>query len=525
MADVAALTGDTAYVNALDKIWENVAGKKLHITGGIGACAAGESFGADYELPNLSAYNETCAAVGNDFWNHRLFLLHADARYIDVMERTLYNGLVSGVSLDGKTFFYQNPLEATGLASKDQRSPWFGVACCPGNITRFMASVPGYVYAQRGSAIWVNLFVASSADIRLDDGRTVKMVQETRYPWEGAVRMTVDPGQPALLAIRVRIPGWARNQPVATDLYRFAGKSTLAPTLKVNGKPVPLELEKGYVVLNRTWKKGDVIELNLPMPVRRVVANENVASDRGRVALQRGPIVYTAEWVDNPQGKVRNLVLPASAHLSAEYRPTLLNGVEVITGKAAALAYDAQGKITTTEQPFTAIPYYAWANRGRGQMMVWLPESESSARPEPYPTLATTARITVSGKPQHNPEAIHDGEIPASSSDPASYFDWWPELGGQEWVAYTFEKPATVSACQLYWFDDTGHGAVRVPARWRILYKDGEEWKPVVAASPYGVEKDRFNPVGFQPVTTTGLRVEVTMQPNFSVGIQKWTVK
>lgn len=525
MADVAALTGNNEYVNALDKIWDNVAGKKLHITGGIGARAAGESFGNDYELPNMSAYNETCAAVGNDFWNERLFLLHADSKYIDVMERTLYNGLISGVSLDGKTFFYQNPLEATGLADKDQRSPWFGVACCPGNITRFMASVPGYVYAQRGDAIWVNLFVASAADIKLDNGRTVKMVQETRYPWEGAVKMTVDPGQPAAMTIHVRIPGWARNQPVPTDLYRFAERSTAAPVLKVNGKPVALTLDKGYVDLARTWKKGDTIELSLPMSIRRVVANENVASDRGRVALQRGPIVYTAEWVDNPKGKVRNLLLPASSRLTAEYRPTLLNGVEVVTGKATALSYDAQGKVVKSEEQFTAIPYYAWANRGRGQMMVWLPETEAAARPDPYPTLATTATLAISGKPQHNPHAIQDGEIPASSADSSSYFDWWPKLGGQEWAQYTFQKPATVSECQLYWFDDTGHGSVRVPASWRVLYKDGEEWKPVESSGPYGTAKDRFNSVTFKPVTTNSLRVEVTMQPKFSVGIQKWTVK
>lgn len=525
MADVAALTGDHAYVNALDRIWDSVAGRKLHITGGIGARAAGESFGADYELPNRSAYNETCAAVGNDFWNERLFLLHADAKYVDVMERTLYNGLISGVALDGKTFFYQNPLEATGLAGKDQRSPWFGVACCPGNITRFMASVPGYVYAQRENAVWVNLFMESDADIKLDDGRTVRFIQETRYPWDGAVKMSIDPGQAADITIHVRIPGWARNEPVPTDLYRFADQSAAAATLKVNGKPVPLKLEKGYASLSRTWKKGDVIELNLPMPVRRVVANENVLADRGRVALQRGPIVYTAEWPDNPKGKVRNLMLPATERLTAEYRPGLLKGVEVVTGRAVALSYDAQGKVTKTPQPFTAIPYYAWANRGRGQMMVWLPESEAAARPDPYPTLATTARITASGRPHQSPEAIHDGETPVSSSDPSSYFDWWPKLGGEEWVAYTFEKPATVSECQLYWFDDTGHGSVRVPASWRILYKDGEEWKPVEAAAAYGVEKDRFNKVTFKPVETTALRVEVVMQPRFSAGIQKWMVK
>jgi DUF1680 family protein len=390
MADVAALTGDAAYVNALDKIWENVAGKKLYITGGIGATAKGEAFGDNYELPNMTAYNETCAAVGNDYWNHRLFLLHADAKYIDVMERTLYNGLISGVSLDGTTFFYPNPLESTG---QHKRSPWFGVACCPGNITRFMASVPGYVYAQRGDALWVNLYMGSTADIKLDNGRTVNMVQETRYPWEGTVKMTVNPDQAAPLAINVRIPGWARNQPVASDLYRYAGKSSSPVVLKVNGKAVPIKLDKGYVSLNRTWKRGDIIELTLPMPVRRVLANDQVAPDRGRVALERGPIVYAAEWVDNPKGQVRNLMLPDSAPLAAEFKPALLHGVTVVKGKAVALANDAQGHVSKTEQEFTAIPYYAWANRGPGQMIVWIPNSEASASPASFPTAATSVEV------------------------------------------------------------------------------------------------------------------------------------
>ncbi len=526
MADVGALTGDMAYVNALDKIWDNVAGKKLHITGGIGARAAGESFGADYELPNMSAYNETCAAVGNDFWNQRLFLLHADSKYIDVMERTLYNGLISGVSLDGKTFFYQNPLEATGSAAKDQRSPWFGVACCPGNITRFMASVPGYVYAQRNDAIWVNLYVASAADIKLDNGRMVHMTQETRYPWDGAVKMTVTPDQSAALTIHVRIPGWARNLPVASDLYRFEDRDTEKVILKVNGKAVPLTLDKGYVNLARTWKKGDTVELTMPMPVRRVLANDHVVADRGRVAIERGPIVYAAEWVDNPNGKVRNLMLPDTAKLTAEYRPALLNGVEVVAGKAVALAYDAQGKVVQQEQGLTMIPYYAWANRGRGQMTVWLPDIEAVARPLPYPTVVTSAKVTVSGRPQQrNVDVIKDGEIPSASNDHSGYFDWYPARGNKETVDYTFAAQAKVSECGLYWFDDTGQGSVRVPASWRILYKDADEWKPVETVDQFAAAKDKFNIVKFTPVTTTALRVELQSQPNVSVGVQKWTVK
>jgi hypothetical protein len=520
MADVAALTGDEAYVHAIDKIWENVAGKKLYLTGGIGATGSGEAFGKNYELPNMTAYNETCAAVGNDYWNHRLFLLHADARYIDVMERTLYNGLISGVSLDGESFFYPNPLESAG---QHARSPWFGVACCPGNITRFVASVPGYVYAQRGDALWVNLYMASNAEVKLDNGRTVDISQETRYPWDGIVKMTVNPDQAAALTVNVRIPGWAREDPVPSDLYRYADKASAPAVLKVNSKLVPMKVEKGYVRIHRDWKRGDVIELNLPMPVRRVVANDLVAADRGRVALQRGPIVYAAEWPDNPGGRVRNLVLPSTERLTAEFKPALLNGVTVVKSKAVALKLDADGKVIRSEQPFTAIPYYSWANRGRGQMIVWIPETEANAKPAPFPTIATTAIVTTSGRKNARP--INDGEEPSASNDPSSYFDWWPKKGSTEWVEYAFEKPATVSESQLYWFDDTGRGEVKVPASWRILYKDGGTWKPVESSESYGVEKDRFNKVTFKPVTTSGLRLEVKMQQNWSAGIQEWKVK
>jgi DUF1680 family protein len=378
MADVAALTGDQAYVQAIDRIWDNVVNRKLYVTGGIGALPKGEAFGADYELPNLTAYGETCAAVGNDYWNHRLFLLHGDARYIDVMERTLYNGLISGVSLDGKFFFYPNPLESEGGY---ERSPWFGCACCPGNITRFMASVPGYAYAQAGDTIYVNLFVSGTAAVALDDGRTVDLVQETRYPWDGAVRLTVNPRADGPFTIAVRLPGWARDEPVPGDLYCFLDPAGGPATVAVNGTPVPLDLKKGYVSLKRDWRRGDVITLLLPMPVRRVVANEQVEADRGRVALQRGPIVYCAEWPDNPGGHVRNLVLPDDAPLAAEFRPDLLNGVTVITGQAIAPETEP-GVVKPHRQAFVAIPYYAWANRGPGEMAVWLQRAEAPQDPK-----------------------------------------------------------------------------------------------------------------------------------------------
>jgi hypothetical protein len=445
-----------------------------------------------------------------------------------VMERTLYNGLISGVSLDGKTFFYPNPLESNG---QHARSPWFGVACCPGNITRFMASVPGYVYAQKGDAIWVNLYMASNADIKLDNGRTVKLTQETRYPWDGAVKMTVTPHRDGPLTIHVRIPGWARNEPVASDLYKFSEPFAETAVVKVNGKPVPTKTEKGYVDLARTWKRGDTIDITLPMPVRRLVAHNLVEADRSRVAIQRGPIVYAAEWADNPNEKVRNLVLPSTAKLTAEHRPGLLNGVTVVKGRAVGLAYDAHRKVLRADQDLTLIPYYAWANRGRGQMMVWLPAIEAVSRPIPYPTLTTGAKVTSSGR--KNPDPIKDGEEPAASNDPTSYFDFWPQgtpSGGPErvtsgWIEYAFGRPETVSQSQLYWFDDTGRGGVRVPLKWRILWRDGAEWKPVEVDGAWGTDRNRYNVVNFKPVTTQGLRLEMDFQEGFSAGVQRWRVK
>lgn len=521
MADVAALTGDARYLNAVDAIWDNAVTKKLYITGGIGAVGGGEAFGPDYYLPNMSAYCETCAAVANDYWNQRLFLLHGDAKYIDVMERTLYNGLLSGVSLDGKGFFYPNPLESNG---QHARSPWFGVACCPGNMTRFLASVPGYVYAQAGSAVFVNLYVASTASVVVE-GAKVQLVQRTRYPWDGNIQITINPAKRTRFDLRLRVPGWARNQAVPGDLYSFTEEIREPVTLKLNGKPVAVATEKGYVALNRSWRKGDKIELSLPMPVRRVRANQNVKADRDRVALQRGPLVYCAEWPDNPRGKVRNLLLTPKSDLTAEFRPDLLNGVAVIKGKAQAVSRDKEGQVLHTDQDFTAIPYYAWANRGRGQMAVWLADSVSAVHLPALPSIASRGRVSVSSHGT-NPAAINDQFEPASSNDSEnSFFHWWPRKGTEEWVEYAFEKPATVSKAQVYWFDDTGTGECRLPASWRVLYREGQEWKPVETTEAYSVAKDRFNDIGFKPVTTTGLRLEVTLQAGWSAGIQEWKVE
>lgn len=369
MADVAALTGNVEYVRAIDRIWENVVSKKMYLTGSIGARHTSEAFGDNYELPNFTAYTETCAAVGNVMWNHRLFLLHGDARYIDVMERVLYNGLISGVSLSGDRFFYQNPLESKG---KYERSPWFEVACCPGNITRFIPSFPGYVYARRNGILYVNLFVGGTAKIMVENN-SVGIKQETRYPWDGDVKITIDPEHSAEFTLNIRIPGWAQNRPVpSSDLYRYLNRSEEEVTLKVNGEQIALDMESGYAQIRRRWRRGDVVELDLPMPVRRVICNENVKDNRGKVALERGPLVYCAEWVDNAGG-VFNLFLSDNMELYSEYQKEMLGGVVVIRGKAFELKKSDDGKSTRKiNRELIAIPYYAWAHRGEGKMTVWL---------------------------------------------------------------------------------------------------------------------------------------------------------
>lgn len=521
VADVAAQTGDARYTAAIDRIWDNVVTKKLYLTGGIGARHAGEAFGADYELPNKSAYNETCAAIANAFWNQRMFLLHGDAKYIDVLERVIYNGFLSGVSLQGDSFFYPNPLEAD---PGTKRQPWFGTSCCPVNVVRFIPSIAGCVYATRADALYVNLYLGNRGEVKLN-GQTVKLAMQTRYPWEGQVKLTVTPEKAGAFALRLRIPGWAQGRPVPSDLYRYTGGKTEPVTLKLNGAPFEYKLDQGYAVLAREWKAGDTVELNLPMPVRRVLAHENIKDDVGRIAIERGPIVYCAEGVDN-DGAVANLCLDGAAPLTPEFKADLLGGLTVLRGKAQAVALDDQGTTRTAPAELTLIPYYAWCHRGAGAMAVWLAGSPAVARPRPAPTLAGLATPSASHQfTQDSLAALNDQKDPRRSGDQAiPRFTWWDHRGTAEWVQYDFQAPSTVAGAEVYWFDDTGRGSCRLPQSWRLLYKSGDQWKPVAGASDYGVKPDAFNRVTFQPVETTALRLEVQLQPKFSGGLLEWRV-
>jgi len=353
MADVAALTGDQGYIHAIDTIWDNIVSKKMYITGGIGSTNDGEAFGANYELPNATAYNETCAAIGMVYVNHRLFLLHGDSKYYDVLERTLYNGLISGVSLEGDAFFYPNPLEVR-KERKYQRQAWFGCACCPSNISRFIPSLPGYVYAVKDNDVYVNLFMGNTSTLQVN-GKPVTLKQETAYPYSGEVKLVIEEAnQP--FTMKVRIPGWARNEAMPSDLYAFADGLQSQYSVKINREVIKTELQQGYCSISRDWKTGDVVELSLDLQPRLVKANNQVEADRGRVAVQCGPIVYCAESPDNEQS-IGSITLNGLTQLKVEWQPEKLHGINQIV----------------TDKGVTLIPYYAWAHRGVSDMEVWIP--------------------------------------------------------------------------------------------------------------------------------------------------------
>lgn len=377
MADVAALTGDDSLLHAVDTIWRNLVSKKLYVQGGAGAVGDGERYGDNYELPNTTAYNETCAAIANVFWNERMFLLHGDSKYIDVLEKILYNGLISGVSLDGKSFFYTNAMQITNNFShpdmEPERSGWFPCSCCPTNVVRLLPSVPGYIYAQKDDQLYVNLFISSKISLKIQN-KQVEIDQQNNYPWDGDLTFRVSPNAPISFTMMIRIPGWAQNEAIPSDLYSFLNNDNKKTVITINGKEVTYDIKNGYAVLNRTWRKNDILRVNLPMEVRKVVANKNVKNDLGKVALQRGPIIYCAEWVDN-NGRVSNLIVPADTKFTAEYMTDILNGIEILKATVPAVVIGADEKSVQTEnRQFIAIPYYAWANRGKGEMMIWFPE-------------------------------------------------------------------------------------------------------------------------------------------------------
>ena len=524
VADMAALTGDEAYFHALERIWQNMSTKKLFITGGIGSRPQGEGFGPNYELYNHTAYCETCAAIANVYWNYRMFLATGESKYIDVYERALYNNVLSGVSLSGDRFFYDNPLESDG---EHERQRWFGCACCPGNITRFVASVPGYIYATKGRDIFVNLYAQGSAEIN-----GILLEQATAYPWDGKIRISIKKGG-GRFAIRLRIPSWLKKSPTGNSLYSYLGDPQ-APTCAVNGHLVVFNPDDDYITLDRKWKKGDVIELDLPMEVRRIVANDNVEDDRGKVALERGPVVYCLEGSDQPDGHVFNKYVLNASPIKSHFEAGLLNGVVVLEGNAKQVEHDGE----VTDVPFRAIPYSTWNNRGPQQMEVWIAQSPSRAVAVSQPTLASQAQTFSNRGPIQNdaPETApvdswaggtNDQWEPVRSSDISKpYHYWWLKRGTTEAISYRWEKPVEVSNVQVYWLEfDHYDGDFRVPEAWSLYYLDDSgEWKEVEEHSPYTVRKDCYNSVDFKPVTTKGLKILAKLQKGESGGVLEWKV-
>lgn len=372
MTDIAAILKNERYREAVDAIWKDVITRKIFLTGGIGARTEIEGFDEPYMLPNQNSYNETCAAIALALWAHRMFLLHGDSKYIDVLERILYNGFLAGIGLDGKTYFYPNPLAADTTTEFNhkhlRRAEWFGCSCCPGNVVRFIPSIAGYIYAVRDSDLFVNLFATSETMIHLN-GVDVKLSQQTNYPWDGEVKMVVSPSTNAAFAVRIRIPSYVSGQPMEGDLYRYLNPATEKVTIRINGKAVSYTIENGFAVLKRDWTAGDVVSVSLPLAIHRVIAHEKVEADRGRVAIERGPIVFCAEGVDN-NGKALDLSLADEAELTFEYHRNVLGGIVIIRGGGVTL-----------------VPYYAWAHRELGEMAVWLKREDDATN-----SVATTVQ-------------------------------------------------------------------------------------------------------------------------------------
>lgn len=522
MADIAAIYRDESYIKAIRSIWEDIVHKKTYVTGGIGASGGNEGFSEPYHLPNMSAYCETCASIGNMLWNYRMFLYDGNSKYMDVFERTLYNAFLSGVSLSGDRFFYPNPLESFG---QHERSEWFGCACCPPNVARTLPSLPGYIYAKTGNDLYVNLYMANTARIEMN-GTGMEISQSTDYPWDGKVEITLDPEEDIRFDMRVRIPGWAGNEAIPGDLYTFASPPQNQVDIKLNGEDVEPEMDKGYAVLKRTWQKGDRVSIEFPMEIRQVIADDRVKEDSGRFSIQRGPVMYCAEWPDAEDGRVLNMVFNTEADFTTEFKPVLLNGVQVINTAAAPSRRTKLGdaKMLPSREAML-IPYYSWNNRGAGEMMVWLPSSINSARPLPGPTIASTSRVSAS-KETKDLIALNDQYEPSRSIDRTwPFFHWWPQNNSWEWVQYDFNKTETVSRMKVYWFDDGPSGGCRIPETYELQYRKDNEWIPVETVTPYTVSKDAWDELEFSPVITNALRLRVKLPEQFSTGIHEWIVE
>lgn len=521
MADVAALTGDKSYIDAIDRIWDNIVSKKYYITGGVGATASGEAFGKNYELPNMSAYCETCAAIAQVYLNYRLFLLHGDSKYYDALERSLYNGVISGISIDGGKFFYPNPLQSMGQHS---RSEWFGCACCPSNAARFIPSLPQYIYAVKDNGLYINLFNSNVVNVKVGS-KNVQLEQITNYPWDGDVTMKINNGA-GKYALNIRIPGWVKGEVVPSNLYYYADGKRLGYSVKVNGQEVKSELKQGYFVIDRNWKKGDKVEVHFDMEPRVVRAHGNVSADKGQVSVERGPIVYCGEWPDN-SCNVLSVLINQEPKFTLGKKDIMNTTVQTLTTDAQTLKFEDNGKLAAKDERLVLIPYYAWAHRGNGNMTVWFPIDLNATKPALPPTLASQAKVSASQRRLPSISAINDRLVPAGGDDRSiPYTHWWPKTNSTEWLSYEFKEPATINSSTVYWYDDQPWQGCKVPDSWKLYYKNSAgEWEEVKNPSGYPTDKGVACTVSFEPVKTTAVKLELVQPKDKSCGVFEWSVK
>ncbi|MCB9876479.1 MAG: glycoside hydrolase family 127 protein [Planctomycetes bacterium] len=511
MAEVDSLTGRDDYGPALDAIWHDIVDTKMHLSGGLGAVHGIEGFGPSFVLPNEHTYLETCAAVGNVFFNLRLFLKTGDGRFVDVAETALLDNCLAGLGLDGKSFFYPNPLEAQN--DHAPRSAWFGTACCPSNLARLVPQVAGYLYAQRGAQVFTVLYAASETTLDVG-GNQVHLTQQTDYPFDGRVALQLAPERETKFALSLRIPTWAGERPVPGALYHFLDA---APqwSLRVNGEVVEATVENGYVTLDRTWQGGDRVELTLPMPVRAVTCRPEVEADRDRLAFTRGPLLLCAEGVDNG-GAVQRFWVDAKVASEATTTPIVdgpLTGLFRVSLPARALRADGADEA----RQLVMIPYFAWSNRDRSSMITWLPTTRTGAHPDlDDPALLKFAEVTASHTFDGDTTmALQRRATPKSSAD-TSIRRWtsWPEQGKPQWVELQLKQRRAVTAVSVYWYDD--HGGVQVPGTWHLeaLSADGQ-WHKVALynTDEYSVLPDTYNTVHpAEPLAVERLRLVMTPQ-------------
>lgn len=529
MADIVATMGDTTLLPALDAIWHDIVDKKMHITGGLGAVPGIEGFGPEYVLPNKDTYNETCSAVGNVLFNYRMYLMSGDAKYVDVAEVSLYNNVLAGVNLEGNRFFYVNPLEADGRKTFNHgragRSPWFTTACCPSNLARLIPQVSGMIYSHTDDDIFCSLYVGSSVEVPLKAG-AVKLQQQTEYPFEGEVNISVEPAVDGEeFTLWLRIPSWLNDKFVPGELYSYADGVTSKYSLRVNGRRVKSEVVDGFVPVHRVWKSGDVVELSLPMDVRFSVADERVKADSNRLCVTRGPLVYCAEEEDNEQQVSTYFISNAKPQASVgKFSEGIMNGIYTISMPAEAAFAEQE-----TKSSLTLVPYYAWNNRGDNEAMnVWFARDAATVRESMVFPVGNIASIKATYTYQNDDElAPVDGKQPTNSFD-RTIPRWtaWPQVGKKQSVEVKLKKKQPIESVSVYWYDDKG--GVQRPVEWNIDYfVDGEwhEFKPYVT-DRFGVELDQFNMVHpAAPIEAEALRINMMPKAESSIGILELLVE